>query len=45
MTSTAFRSQHQNIENAVQKLQEIIKEAGSLPREPSEATKARIKHL
>ena len=45
MTSSVYRTQHQNLSDAVRRLQMMVNEAGSLPNQPSSATVAKIKHL
>ena len=45
MTSQKFRTQHQNLEDAIAKLSQFLEVASEVPREPSKQTKARIKAL
>jgi hypothetical protein len=45
VTSSVYRTQHQNLSDAVRRLQVMVDEAGSMPNRPSPATVAKIKHL
>ena len=45
MTSQVYRTQHQNLEDSIKKLNEILLEASELPNQPSEAKLARIRKL
>ena len=45
ITSQRYRTQHKNLDDAVLKLDGILREASEVPRGPSELTVARIKAL
>lgn len=45
VVSQRHRSQHRNLEDAIQKLEVLVHEASEVPRGPSEMTVARIKIL
>ncbi|XP_062507798.1 large ribosomal subunit protein mL62-like [Corticium candelabrum] len=45
VTSSVYRTQHQNLNDALSRLQTMVNEAGSLPNQPSAATVAKIKYL
>ncbi|XP_003386495.1 PREDICTED: peptidyl-tRNA hydrolase ICT1, mitochondrial-like [Amphimedon queenslandica] len=45
VTSQVYRTQYQNLEDAIKKLTKILEEASELPNEPSEAKLARIRKL
>ena len=45
VTSHKYRTQTQNLQDALNKLETFIKEASEIPRGPSELTQERIKLL
>lgn len=45
VTSTKFRSQQRNIEDAISRVQDIIKEASFVPGGPSEQQQQHVKKL
>lgn len=45
VVSQVYRTQHKNLEDAVQRLTTILNEASEIPIGPSELTLARIKVL
>lgn len=45
MQSNRFRSQKKNLEDGLQKLQEILEEVSHIPRETSEEKKEKISEL
>ena len=45
MTSQKHRKQSQNLEDAIHKLEQLLKEASEVPKGPSQMTLARIQAL
>ena len=45
VTSQEHRTQHRNVETAIDKLEVMVEEAAEVPRGPSELTLARIRLL
>lgn len=45
ITSQQHRTQHRNLEEAISKLEGLLREASEVPRGPSQLTVARIKTL
>ena len=45
VTSSTYRTQYKNLEDAVSKLENMLKEASEIPKGPSELTMSRVKQL
>lgn len=45
VVSQVYRTQHKNLQDAVQRLTAMLEEASEIPRGPSELTLARIRTL
>lgn len=45
VTSQVYRTQHKNLDDAVQRLTGLLREASEIPKGPSQLTQARIKAL